>query len=512
MRPRTGRRPVVLVILDGWGWREETADNAIALAEPACFEELWASCPHALLRADGIEVGLPEGQFGNSEVGHLNLGAGRVVMQDLPRIDRAIADGSLDRNPVLSDLVEAAERSGGRLHVLGLISPGGVHSHQAHVAALVERVGGRGRGVDVHAFLDGRDTPPRSAEGYLRELEKRLAPISEARIATVTGRYWAMDRDRRWERTSKAVAALVEGEGHRVADWRAALAESYAAGRTDEFVEPFVLGDYAGMRDGDVLLCANFRADRVRQLLSVLLLPNVPELPRGRRVRFAAAAGMTRYSDELRPVLRELFPPQPMDHLLGGVLAEAGLRQLRMAETEKYPHVTFFFNGGDEHPYEGEERILVPSPKVATYDLMPEMSARPLTDRFVEAMQQRAPDFVLVNFANPDMVGHTGKLEAAVRAVKVVDECLARVVAATRSAGGTLLVTADHGNCEVMRDPLTGQPHTAHTSNPVPCILVDGPPGARLHGGRLADVAPTILDLLGIAQPEAMTGRSLLGG
>lgn len=510
MLPKSGRRPVVLVILDGWGWREETTDNAIALAEPACFDALWRSCPHSLLRTDGPEVGLPEGQFGNSEVGHLNLGAGRVVMQELPRIDRAIADGSLDRNPVLAALIEAAHRSGGRVHLLGLVSPGGVHAHQAHVAAVAELLGHRGCGVDVHAFLDGRDTPPRSAEAYLHELERRLQRVPAARIATMTGRYWAMDRDRRWERTQRALAAIADGEARRAVDWRAALATAYSSGQTDEFIEPHVIGDYAGMRDGDVLVCANFRADRVRQLLTALLLPGVPELPGRQPVRFAAAVGMTRYSEVLDAVMERLFPPQPMDHLLGEVLAELGLRQLRMAETEKYPHVTFFFNGGQERLYEGEERILVPSPKVATYDLMPEMSARPLTDRFVAAIQRRTLDFVLINYANPDMVGHTGKLEAAVRAVKVVDECLGRVVAATRSVDGTLLVTADHGNCETMRDPLTGEPHTAHTSNPVPCILVDGPRGARLRNGRLADVAPTILELLGVPQPDAMTGRSLL--
>ncbi|MCX7629712.1 MAG: 2,3-bisphosphoglycerate-independent phosphoglycerate mutase [Geminicoccaceae bacterium] len=500
----------MLVVLDGWGYREERTDNAVALAHTPCFDRLWEAGPRCLLRTDGREVGLPDGQFGNSEVGHLNLGAGRIVMQDLPRIDAAIADGSLARNEVLAKLIEAVRRSGGRVHLLGLASPGGVHSHQRHIVALARTIAEHGPAVDLHLFLDGRDTPPSSAEAYLAELERELATAANIRFATIGGRYWAMDRDRRWERTARALAAIVDGAAPRAVTWREALESAYALGQTDEFVEPRVLGSYQGIADGDGLLCANFRADRVRQILMALLVPDLPEL-RGRRlVRFSAAVGMTRYSEELDRYLSTLFGPQPMDHLLGEVLAEAGMRQLRMAETEKYPHVTFFFNGGEERLYPGEERILVPSPKVATYDLQPEMSARELTDRYVDAVRSRDFDFVLINFANPDMVGHTGNLEAAIKAVEVVDECLSRVVATTCARHGALIVTADHGNCELMRDPITGQPHTAHTANPVPCVLVGGPPDARLRGGRLADVAPTILALLGLPQPAAMTGRSLL--
>lgn len=504
------RRPVVLVVLDGWGWREERADNAVALARTPCFDRLWAQGPRTLLRADGLDVGLPEGQFGNSEVGHLNLGAGRIVMQDLVRIDAAIADGSLAHNPVLRDLVETTTASGGRVHLLGLVSPGGVHAHQRHIAVLARLLAARGLAVAIHAFLDGRDSPPRSAEEYLAALEAELEGSPKVRIATLIGRYWAMDRDRRWDRTARALAALVDGAGERAASWREGLARAYARGQTDEFVEPVVIEEYSGMHDGDGLICANFRADRVRQLLTGLVAPPISDLPFRRRVRFSMSVGMTRYSEELDRHLATLFPPQPMDHLLGEVIAAHGRRQLRMAETEKYPHVTFFFNGGEERQYPGEDRILVPSPKVATYDLQPEMSARPLTDRFVEAVATGVYDFVLINFANPDMVGHTGVLEAAIRAVETVDECLERVVRATTSLDGVLLVTADHGNCELMRDPLTGQPHTAHTANPVPCILVNGPAGARLRSGRLADVAPTVLELMGLPQPSAMTGRSLL--
>ncbi len=503
------RRPVVLVVLDGWGWREERVDNAIALADTPCFDRLWRASPRCLLRTDGAEVGLPEGQFGNSEVGHLNLGAGRIVMQDLPRIDRAIADGSLARHPLVAEAVERVRRTGNTVHILGLVSPGGVHSHQAHIAALAEIFAARGCRVVVHAFLDGRDTPPRSAYDYLAWLEEQLRARGGAEFGSLCGRYWAMDRDKRWERTARAVAALVDAAAPRWSSWREALEDAYRRGQSDEFVEPVVLADYGGMIDGDALVCANFRADRVRQILAALIGADVPARP-ARTIAFSSLIGMTRYSDELEAHFATLFPPQSMNNILGEVLAAAGATQLRAAETEKYPHVTYFFNGGREEPFPGETRILVDSPKVATYDLLPEMSARPLTARFVEAIASDAFDFALINFANPDMVGHTGELAAAIRCVEVVDECLQRVVEATRAVRGTLLVTADHGNCELMRDPETGQPHTAHTSNPVPCMLVDGPAGAVLRDGRLADVAPTILRLMGLTQPADMTGRSLL--
>lgn len=504
-------RPVVLCVLDGWGWREERRDNAVAMAATPVFDRLWRESPRCLLRTDGPEVGLPEGQFGNSEVGHMNLGAGRVVMQELPRIDRALEEGTLAAAPVFEAFVAGAGAATRRVHLLGLASPGGVHAHQRHLVALARLLAARGLAVELHVFMDGRDTPPQAGRGYLEEIGREIAPLEKVRIATVTGRYWAMDRDRRWERIERAWAAIVEAGAPRAADADTVLAEAYAAGTGDEFVEPRVIGDYDGMQDGDALLCVNFRADRVRQILTALLDPAFDGFARPRLPRLSAAAGMSSYSAELDRFLPALFPPQELRHLMGEVVAEAGLRQLRMAETEKYPHVTFFFNGGEERRYPGEERIMVPSPKVATYDLQPSMSAGPLTDRFVEALGGDGFDFVLINFANADMVGHTGSLAAAVEAVETVDTCLGRVVEAVRAKGGVVLVTADHGNCEIMRDPETGQPHTSHTLSPVPCMLVGGPGAARLHDGRLADIAPTLLEIMGVAQPAEMTGRSLLG-
>jgi 2,3-bisphosphoglycerate-independent phosphoglycerate mutase len=499
-------RPVMLVVLDGWGWREETEDNAVRLAHTPHFDRLWASCPHAFLRTSGEDVGLPAGQMGNSEVGHLNLGAGRVVMQELPRIDAAIADGSLARLPALRELIA---RTTGTVHLMGLVSPGGVHSHQDHALALARAITEAGKRVAVHAWLDGRDTPPRASAD---DLPPFLAALPQrARVATVSGRYYAMDRDNRWDRVEKAWRAIVPAEAPRVAAPMQAVRDAHARDVTDEFVPPAVVGDYAGMADGDAVLCFNFRADRVRQILTALLDPRFDRFARPRVPKVAAAAGMTQYSVELEPLMGALFPPQSLDGILGQVVAEAGRTQLRIAETEKYPHVTYFLNGGREEVFPGEERILVPSPKVATYDLKPEMSAPEVTERAVEAIRSGRFDLIVLNFANPDMVGHTGKLEAAIRAVETVDAGLGRIAAAVAEAGGALLVTADHGNAELMRDPATGGPHTAHTTNPVPLLLMGGPSGARLRDGRLADVAPTLLALMGLAQPAAMTGRSLLG-
>jgi 2,3-bisphosphoglycerate-independent phosphoglycerate mutase len=506
-------KPVMLVVLDGWGWREDPADNAVRQARTPNFDRLWESCPHALLRTSGEDVGLPAGQMGNSEVGHLNLGAGRVVMQDLPRIDRAVADGSLARAPALTGLIGKLAASGGTCHLLGLVSPGGVHSHQAHAAALARVLSGAGIPVALHAFTDGRDTPPRAAADYLRGLLAEIGGLPGLRVATVIGRYWAMDRDRRWDRVRKAYDAMVLARGEaRAADPVAAVEAAYARDITDEFVPATVIGDYAGMRDGDGLLCFNFRADRVRQILAALLDPGFAGFARERTIRFAAAAGMTEYSRELNEHMATLFPPESMEDILGAVVARAGLAQLRMAETEKYPHVTYFLNGGEERPFPGEERIMVPSPKVATYDLKPEMSAPELTEKAVEAIRAGRHDLIVLNYANPDMVGHTGSLEAATRAVEAVDAGLGRIAEAVRARGGALLVTADHGNAEMMRDPETGGPHTAHTTNPVPVLLMGGPSGTTLAEGRLADVAPTLLALLGLERPAAMTGRSLLRG
>ncbi|HEX2525193.1 MAG TPA: 2,3-bisphosphoglycerate-independent phosphoglycerate mutase [Geminicoccus sp.] len=502
-------RPVALVILDGWGRRDDPSDNAVALADTPVTDGLRKRWRETTLRADGPAVGLPDGQFGNSEVGHTNLGAGRIVMQELPRIGRAIADGSLAKHPALLEAVDKVRRAGGRFHLLGLVSPGGVHAHQDHAVALGGILAARGVEVLVHVLTDGRDTPPRSGLDYVRAFQAALG--DQARIVTVGGRYFAMDRDNRWERIEKAWTAIVDGIAPKVNTPEQAIEKAYAAGDGDEFVEPVVVDGYGGMRDGDGILCFNFRSDRVRQFLDALVKPDFAGFQRRHVPALSAAIGMTSYSADLDKVLTTLFPPEPMDDLLGDVLSAAGLRQLRAAETEKYPHVTFFFDGGSDKQVVGCQRILEPSPKVPTYDHQPEMSAPGLTDRVVEAILRDEPDFVLLNFANPDMVGHTGILDAARRAVETVDACLGRVVAAVLHRKGAVLVTADHGNCEVMRDPVTGAPHTAHTTNPVPFILVGAPEGASLReGGILADVAPTVLDLLGVAQPAAMSGRTLL--
>ena len=507
----TRPKPVVLCVLDGWGHREETGSNAIALAATPALDRLRADAPHALLDAASTDVGLPPGQIGNSEVGHMNLGAGRVVLQDLPRADAAIADGSLFESPVFADLAAALEASGGTCHVLGLLSPGGVHAHQAHIAAMVRALAARGLAVAVHAFLDGRDTPPRSAQAFLDDFLAAIAGAEGAAVATVSGRYYAMDRDRRWPRVERAHAAIAHGRGVRAASAADALARAAAADIGDEFVVPTVVGGYGGMRDGDGLVMMNFRADRVREILSALVDPDFAGFRRERPAALAGAVGLTSYSAELDRRLGVLLPPRHPTSTLGEVLARAGLAQLRIAETEKYAHVTFFFNGGREEPFAGEERILVPSPQVATYDRKPEMAAREVADRLVAAIAGGRFDFILANFANTDMVGHTGVLAAAVRAVETVDECIGRIADAVGRAGGALIVTADHGNAELMFDAGTGQAHTAHTTHPVPCLLIHAPARARaLRAGRLADLAPTVLDLLGIDRPGEMTGRSLI--
>src|SRR5262245_55897931 len=501
------RRPVMLVVLDGWGWREEAADNATRQARTASFDHLWATCPHAFLHTSGEDVGLPSGQMGNSEVGHLNIGAGRLVLQDLPRINAAIAGGDMERVPALEGLIARLRQTGGTCHVMGLVSPGGVHSHQDHAAALASILAAASVPTLVHAFTDGRDTPPRSAGEDIARLVAAL-PRSVP-IATVSGRYYAMDRDRRWERVAKAYHAMVEAEGPRFASAGAVISDAYARDISDEFIVPAVVGDYGGMRDGDGMLCFNFRADRVREILGALLDPTFDGFARRRSVRIAAAAGMTQYSEQLDAFMGTIFPPQSLANVLGQVVADAGHTQLRMAETEKYPHVTYFLNGGEEEPYRGEDRIMVPSPKVATYDLKPEMSAPELTDRAVEAIGSGRYDLIVLKYANHDMVGHTGSLPASIKAVEAVDAGLGRIAEAITKAGGALLVTADHGNCEMMRDPDTGGPHTAHTTNPVPVLLL-GENNGSLGAGRLADIAPTLLELMGLRQPLEMSGRSLL--
>ncbi len=503
-------RPVVLCILDGWGEREAADDNAIALARVPVWNRYLTECPHSHLEASARDVGLPDGQMGNSEVGHMNIGAGRIVMQDLPRIDQAVEDGSLSRNAALVRFVDALKASGGTCHLMGLLSPGGVHSHHRHLVALARVVAAAGVPVALHAFLDGRDTPPRSAREYLDELLAGLKDVVNFRVATVIGRYYAMDRDKRWDRVELAWKAMVLGEGGRVTDPAVAIAASYADEKGDEFVLPVAVGGYAGMADGDGLLMGNFRADRARQTLTALVDPKFDGFVRPRRVAFAACLGLVEYSEALNRFFPAMFPPENLTNVLGAVVAGAGLRQLRIAETEKYAHVTFFLNGGREEEFAGEERILVPSPKVATYDLQPEMSAPEVTDRLVEAIGSGRFDLIVVNYANGDMVGHTGILEAAKKAAEAVDACLARLEQAVVAAGGVLLITADHGNAEQMFDHETGQPHTAHTLNPVPFVLVNGPRGAALRNGRLCDIAPTVLQLMHLALPSEMTGRALL--
>jgi 2,3-bisphosphoglycerate-independent phosphoglycerate mutase len=559
-------RPAVLCVLDGWGFREDAADNAITRAKAPNFRKAWEQSPHALLDASETFVGLPKGQIGNSEVGHMNLGAGRVIFQDLPMIDRAIEKGELAKNPALQDLIGKLKQSKGACHIMGLASKGGVHAHQDHMVALAREVTKAGVPVVMHAFLDGRDVPPKSAADQIVKFASDLAGINSQRnrqdplplagrvrvggaqqeqsskiedsprgtpplltspargeehhrpgrenitqLSTLCGRYYAMDRDKRWERVEKAYDLLVSGTGAKADDPVAAIKASYAGKVTDEFVLPVALGDYAGMKDGDGILFANFRADRAREILQALLEPDFKGFNRKKTVKFAAAAGMVEYSDQLNKRMSALFPPKQIENGMGDIIAHAGLKQLRIAETEKYPHVTFFFNGGREEPYAGEERIMVPSPKVATYDMQPEMSAYGVTDRLVEAVNSGKFDFIVVNFANSDMVGHTGIMSAAVKAVEAVDACLGKLFAAVEKQGGFVLLTADHGNCERMKDPATGGPHTAHTLEKVPVILINGPKDVKsLHNGKLADVAPTLLQLMNLPKPKEMDGKSLL--
>ena len=505
------KRPVVLVVLDGWGYRRERAGNAIALASTPTWEALTLRAPSTLLDASGLAVGLPEGQMGNSEVGHLNLGAGRVVMQDLVRISEAIKDGSFFANDALSGAYRSVKRSGGTLHLMGLIGKGGVHAVDTHLFALLDMAEREGLDqVAIHALTDGRDTMPTSGLGYLRELIDYAG--GRARVASLGGRYFGMDRDKRWDRTEKWYRAAVRGAGPTGDDPLAVVRAAYDRGETDEFITPTVIvgGDgapVAPMRDGDVVVCFNYRADRMRQIVRALTQPgfdgfDVPDRPRLQLVT------MTMYDETFQ--LPAAFPPQSMARILAEVIADAGMTMFRTAETEKYAHVTYFFNGGFEPPYRGEERVLVPSQRVATYDLAPEMSAAGVTDVLCAAIEAREHDFILCNYANGDMVGHTGSIPATVIAVETVDRSLARVLRAAERAGARLLVTADHGNCETMVDPATGGPHTAHTTNPVPFIVVD-PDGDRplRAGGSLCDVAPTVLRMLGLEQPSDMTGVDL---
>lgn len=499
------RRLVALCILDGWGDRAEADGNAVAQARTPNFDALRARWPQGQLSASGLDVGLPDGQMGNSEVGHTNLGAGRVVMQILPRIDSAVADGSLADNPALQQVITKTKTGTGRVHVLGLLSPGGVHAHQVHFVTAVQALEAAGLEVIIHAIGDGRDTPPRSLDGYLQTFEAATGRQPDSLI----GRYFAMDRDNRAERTQAAFDLYVNSAGETVSSLRDAVAQQYAADVTDEFLPAFRTPGFQPLADGDGLFVVNFRADRVRQILDALLLPDFALFDASARPALSAVGAMTPYSSALAPHLEVLFPPEPLTDVTGEVVAAAGLTQLRAAETEKYPHVTYFFNGGLEEPLPGEDRLMIPSPKVATYDLQPEMSAPELIAALLERMDATAPDLLVVNFANPDMVGHTGDLAAAVKAVETVDAALGQLADHMLDRSGALLVIADHGNCEVMTDPETGRSHTAHTINPVPVIAV-GAEGVIRPGGRLGDVAPTLLHLLGVPQPDAMTGQNLL--
>lgn len=501
---------MLLLILDGWGHREDPVDNAIAQARLPNWRALLREYPHTLVHTSGLRVGLPEGQMGNSEVGHMNLGAGRVVYQDLTRIDAAIRDGSFHDNPELLAACRAASAVAGRsLHVFGLLSPGGVHSHEDHILAMLEMAGSQGvASIAVHAFLDGRDTPPQSARASLEKLMAACGRIPGARVASVSGRYYAMDRDQRWERVERAWLAVAEAESALHADAPlAALDAAYARGETDEFVQPTVIAGSMPIRDGDAVVFMNFRADRARELTMCFVAPERVGFSPPRRIALSRFVGLTEYDASLPAAVA--FGPQSLANTLPEVLAAHGMRQLRIAETEKYAHVTFFFNGGREDTWPGEERILVPSPKVATYDLQPEMSAPEVTARLVGAIESGRFDAIICNLANPDMVGHTGDLGAAIHAAETIDASIGQIVTALRKVGGEMILTADHGNLELMRDPETGQPHTAHTTGPVPLVYFGRP--ARLRDdGALKDVAPTLLHLLGMMQPAEMSGRNLV--
>ena len=506
------QKPVLLMILDGWGYRSpKTPDNAIEMGHTPNWHRMYNDNPHRLIETYGLAVGLPEGQMGNSEVGHTNIGAGRVVMQDLPKIDQAIKDGSFAQNPVLVNMIKTLKSNDGAAHVMGLMSPGGVHSSQAHIAALCKILAQNGIRVWVHAFLDGRDTPPSSAVDFLADFEKSIAGLPEVKIATIEGRFYAMDRDKRWDRVELAYNNIAFAEGKRFASADEAIKASYADKVTDEFVVPCVIGDYQGITDGDAVLMANFRADRAREILYALADTEFSGFTRKKTVKLSDSVGMTEYSVDHQRFMHTMYPPEALTNILGEVVADHGLTQLRIAETEKYAHVTFFFNGGEEREFKGEERILIASPKVATYDLKPEMSVYEVTEQLVKAIEDKRFDVIICNYANGDMVGHTGVMEAALKAVAAVDDCLGKVEKAIKDVGGVMIVTADHGNVEKMIDEKTGEPYTAHTVGKVPAILVNDKSGVTgLKDGKLADLAPTMLELLHIDQPSEMTGHSLL--
>lgn len=503
-------KPVVLCILDGWGAREETENNAIRMANTPNYDAICDKYPSAFLKTSGMSVGLPEGQMGNSEVGHMNIGGGRVVKQELPRIDGAIERDDIKDIECVIKSIAALKETGGTCHILGLLSPGGVHSHQDHMVGLAKAYSAAAIPVAVHGFTDGRDVAPKSAHGYIEKFENDIAKLPNVKLATISGRYFAMDRDNRWDRVIKAHNAINNAEGNKEVRAKDAIDAAYQADLTDEFIEPTIIGNYQGIKDGDVILMANFRADRAREIMATFVDPDFDGFEKTRNVKLAAALGMSKYSDHLIKYMDCLFPTDPLKDTLGEIVASHDLKQLRIAETEKFAHVTFFFNGGNEDLYAGEERILIPSPDVPTYNLKPEMSAPEVTDKLVEAILSDKFDLIVVNYANPDMVGHTGVLEAALKAVETIDTALGRLKTALDKVGGSMLITADHGNIELMKNPDTGVPHTAHTTNMVPFIFVGQDSKRHLKSGALCDVAPTILSLMGLKQPEAMTGKSLI--
>ena len=505
------KKPLALIIMDGFGLRKETEGNAIAAAKHPNLDRLWATCPHTQIGASGMDVGLPDGQMGNSEVGHTNMGAGRIVYQELTRITKSIEEGEYLSNPVLLHAMENAKKPGAALHLMGLLSDGGVHSHIHHLFGLIEMAKKMGvEKVYIHCFMDGRDVPPTSGAEYIEELQKELEKTGVGKIATVSGRYYAMDRDNRWERVVKAYDTMVNGEGVKAPDPAAMMRQSYADGVTDEFIVPAVVTEGAEVKSGDSVIFFNFRPDRARELTRTLVDPDFAGFERKKGFFPLTYICMTQY-DATMPNVEVAYAPQSLANTFGEYISKNGLTQLRIAETEKYAHVTFFFNGGVEAPYPGEDRALIPSPKVATYDLQPEMSAYLVTDEVVKRIRSGKYDVIILNYANCDMVGHTGVFEAAVKAVEAVDTCLGRTLAAIEEMGGRAFVTADHGNADMMTDE-QGNPFTAHTTNPVPFIAVGFPEGTKLlpHGGRLADIAPTMLQALGLPQPAEMTGRSML--
>ncbi|OHC46249.1 MAG: phosphoglycerate mutase (2,3-diphosphoglycerate-independent), partial [Pseudomonadales bacterium RIFCSPLOWO2_02_FULL_63_210] len=503
-------KPLVLIILDGFGHSDSTEYNAIHAANTPVYDHLRATQPHSLISGSGMDVGLPDGQMGNSEVGHMNLGAGRVVYQDFTRVTKAIRDGEFFDNPAITRAVDQAVSAGKAVHILGLLSDGGVHSHQDHLVAMAELAAQRGADkIYLHAFLDGRDTPPKSAQAFIELLDSTFARLGKGRIASLIGRYFAMDRDNRWDRVEQAYNLIVNGQGQfNASSALEGLQAAYARGENDEFVKATTLGQPVKVEDGDAVVFMNFRADRARELTRAFVEADFQDFPRVRLPQLASFVTLTQYAANIPAP--SAFAPASLTNVLGEYLAKNGKTQLRIAETEKYAHVTFFFSGGREEPFEGEERILIPSPNVATYDLQPEMNAPQVTDRIVEAIEQQRYDVIIVNYANGDMVGHTGVFDAAVKAVECLDSCVGRIVAALDKVGGEALITADHGNVEQMEDVCTGQAHTAHTCEPVPFIYVGKRQLSMREGGVLADVAPTMLTLMGLPIPQEMTGTSII--